>query len=94
MQHVSYCLFAYDFTKFNSLTRIAVFCAGDPDGTKQNGKDPWMQCNTSTDCFKKLIDVESDIHFVVTFQVMGRYLLRKLSNCGKDGLPSRQYHLQ
>lgn len=53
--------------------------------TYGSGNDtvPWHRCNTATECIQ-WADGDHPAKFVVTFEVVGKYLLKTYSNCGKS----------
>lgn len=63
-------------------------CTVNPDGERfKNGQIPWTQCVNAEECIARAADETDPVKFVVTFEVVGKYLLKTKNRCGMICLP-------
>ena len=55
----------------------------NPGGQKFRGEmnTPWKRCKTATNCTHDVVDEK--VTYTVTFEVVGKYLIQKHSDCRK-----------
>lgn len=50
------------------------------------GEVPWKQCDTGKDCIKLVANESNLVNFDVTFEVLGKFLVKDLHLCGNASL--------
>lgn len=75
-----------DFLSSNPILSHFILLIVNPKGQKFDGLNettiPWERCDSATECIRWAADVEVQASFDVTFEVVGKYLIREESSCG------------